>query len=330
MRSKFMRTVLSALTMAAALAGQSAFAADKLVVYTSQPSDQMQSVLDLFKKVQPTIEVELFRSGTTEVLNKLTAEVAAGDPKADVLLIADSVAMADIKRQNMLMPYKEANVSALPKGQYDPDMTFFGTKFITTGIMYNTKSGKPKPSSWNDLLKPEAKGQVVLPSPLYSGAAMIQVATIAEQPSFGWSYWEKLSKNGAVAAQGNGNVNDAVSRGDKAYGIIIEYMAFGQQAKGSPVEFIFPTEGVTVINQPVAILKTAKNVASAKKFVDFQLSKEAQEQSVGQAYFPLIKGVQPPKGYPDPSTLKVIEADPSVLMNKMEETKKKFADLYGG
>jgi iron(III) transport system substrate-binding protein len=305
-------------------------AADKLVVYTSQPSDQMADVLALFKKKEPTIDVELFRSGTTEVMNKLQAETAAGEPKADVLLISDSVAMADLKRQGMLQAYSGADVSGLPKGQYDPDMMYFGTKLITTGIMWNSKSGLPKPTSWNDLLKPEAKGQVVMPSPLYSGAAVIHVGTIAAQPEFGWTYWEKLAKNGAVAAQGNGNVNDAVSRGDKAYGIIIEYMALGQKAKGSPVDFIFPTEGVTVINQPVGIMKGAKNVAAARKFVDFQLSKDAQQQGVEQAYFPLLKGVAPPAGYPDPSTLKVIAADPLKLMEATETTKKKFADLYGG
>lgn len=330
MQNKVPRLAPLVFAAAVALAAGSAGAAEKLVLYTSQPTDQMQIVLDLFKKLNPGIETELFRSGTTEVLNKLQAEMAAGDPKADVLLIADSIAMADVKRQNLLQPYAEADVSVLPPGQYDPEKYYFGTKLITTGIMYNTKSGLPKPESWNDLLKPEAKGQVIMPSPLYSGAAVIHVGTLAAQPAFGWEYFEKLAKNGAIAAQGNGNVNDAVSRGDKAYGVIIEYMAYGQKKKGSPVDFVFPKEGVTVINQPVAIMKGARNVAAARKFVDFQLSKEAQQQSVEQQYFPLTKGVKPPEGYPDPGSLKIIDADPRMLMEKTEETKRRFADLYGG
>ena len=325
-----MRKIVSlASGVAFAVAAMSASAED-LVIYTSQPVEQMTAVIDLFNKTDPDVKVEMFRSGTTEVMNKLQAEIAAGDPKADILLIADSIAMTGLKNDGLLMAYKEAPVKGLDPIQYDPDMTFFGTKMITTGIIYNTASGKPRPSSWKDLLKPEAKDQVIMPSPLYSGAAVIHVGTVAAQPGFGWEYFEKLADNGALAGKGNGSVRDAVSRGEKAYGVIIEYMAYGQKEKGSPVDFVFPAEGVTAINQPVAIMKTARHVAAAKKFIDFQLSAPAQEQSVEQKYFPLLAGVTPPAGYPDPSTLKIMTADPGELLKGTEETKRKFADLFGG
>ncbi|WP_374367796.1 ABC transporter substrate-binding protein [Dongia sp.] len=305
-------------------------AQEKLVLYTSQPAEQMEAVLQKFKAVNPGIEIEMFRSGTTEIMNKLQAEMAAGEPKADVLLVADSVTMDDLKAQDMLQPYSEADVSRLPESQYDKDKTYFGTKLITTGIIYNTAAGKPKPTSWQDLLSEDAKGQVIMPSPLYSGAAVIHVGTMAAQPEFGWEYFEKLADNDAIAVKGNGAVRDAVARGEKAYGVIVEYMAFDQKTKGSPVDFVFPAEGVTAINQPVGILKTAKNVAAAKKFIDYQLSDDAQKDAVTQAYFPLVKGIEPPAGYPDPAGLKIISTDPAVLLKGTEETKKRFADLYGG
>ncbi len=312
-----------------ALAAMSASAED-LVIYTSQPVDQMTKVIELFNQSQPDVKVEMFRSGTTEVMNKLQAEIAAGAPKADILLIADSIAMTGLKNEGLLMAYPDAPVDGLDPVQYDADKTYFGTKMITTGIIYNTASGKPRPASWKDLLKPEAKDQVIMPSPLYSGAAVIHVGTMAAQPEFGWKFFEDMAANGALAGKGNGSVRDAVSRGEKAYGVIIEYMAFGQKAKGSPVDFVFPSEGVTAINQPVAIMKTANNVAAAKKFIDFQLSRAAQEQSVEQKYFPLLKGVTPPDGYPNPETLKIITADPDKLLKSTEETKRNFADLFGG
>ena len=39
----------------------------RLMVYTSQPSDQMAKVVEAFRKTHPDIRIELFRSGTTEV-----------------------------------------------------------------------------------------------------------------------------------------------------------------------------------------------------------------------------------------------------------------------
>ena len=317
------------------LAGAASFAATvvtaaELVLYTSQPTTQMEEVLALFNEAHPDIEVEMFRSGTTEVLNKLQAEIAAGNPQPDVLLIADSVAMEQLKGQGVLQAYPEADTSALPAGQYDPEGYWFGTKLITTGIIYNTAAGLPAPTSWMDLLSEEAKGQVIMPSPLYSGAAVIHVGTVTQQDGMGWGFYEKLMENDAIAGKGNGSVRDAVSRGEKAYGIIIDYMAFGQKKDGSPVDFVFPEEGVSAINQPVAILSTAKNLDAAKAFVNFQLSQTASEQAVKQNYFPIRNGVSAPEGYPNPETLKIMPLDASALMTSTDELKRNFADLFGG
>ncbi len=323
------RTALAAATALAALTA-AAQADDRLVLYTSQPTEQMEEVIDLFNAAHPGIEVEMFRSGTTEVLNKLQAEIAAGNPQPDVLLIADSVAMEQLKSQGVLQAYGGADVSALPEGQYDPEMFWFGTKLITTGIIYNTAADVPVPASWTDLLSDAAEGQVIMPSPLYSGAAVIHVGTVTQQDGFGWDYYEALADNGAIAGRGNGSVRDAVSRGEKAYGIIIDYMAFGQKEAGSPVDFVFPEEGVSAINQPVGILATAANLEAAQAFVDFQLSAQASEQAVAQNYFPIRAGVDAPEGYPDPATLNIMPLDAAELMTGTEALKRQFANLFGG
>ena len=65
-------------------------------------------------------------------------------------------------------------------GTYDADRTYFGSKLITTGIAVNT-AAKTRPASWADLAKPEYKGQIAMPSPLYSGAAAIMLGTMAER-----------------------------------------------------------------------------------------------------------------------------------------------------
>jgi len=96
------------------------------------------------------------------------------------------------------------------------------------------------------------------------------------------------------------------------------------------VSFVFPQEGVTAITQPVAILKTAKNVEAARAFVDWQLSEEAQHQSVSQGYFPIFDGVAPPKGYPPVSSLKIMSGDLRDILDKDEDNKKRFTDLFGG
>jgi len=328
------RAVLAGILAAGVAAGvvTSAAAAPsgRLMVYTSQPSDQMAKVVEAFRNTYPDVRVELFRSGTTEVMNKLAAEFAAGRPQADVVLIADAVAMTQLKNDGRLLSYPDAPTGKVPAALIDPDRTFFGTKLITTGIVINTNLVKTAPRSWNDLLPAAAAGKTVLPHPLYSGAAVIHIGSMVQQGEFGWRYFETLAKNGAIAARGNGAVIEAVARGEKAYGIIIEYMAFNAKAKGSPVDFVFPQEGVSAITQPVAILKASRNSEAAKAFVDWQLSREAQLQSVSQGYFPIFPDLAPPKGYPPVSSLKIMPGDFAAMLASDESNKRRFLELFGG
>lgn len=320
------------LPLAALLAAGAAGAqeARTITVYTSQPQDQMAAVVEAFNRDHPDITVEIFRSGTTELMAKLSAEFAAGATPADVMLIADAVAMTQLKDDGRLLAYQDAPVEGIPEALIDPDMTFFGTKLITTGIVYNTGLVETAPRSWAELTAPELASSLIMPSPLYSGAAVIHVGTMVQQPEFGWDWYEALAENGAVAGQGNGTVIEAVARGEKAYGIIIEYMALNAKAKGSPVDFVFPDEGVSVITQPVAILKDSDAIEAAKVFVDWQLSRAAQDQSVEQGYFPVLEGVAAPEGYPDPATLTLLPADAAQMLAEDTRNKEVFADLYGG
>jgi iron(III) transport system substrate-binding protein len=322
----FITFIASAGLAASALAEPSGL----LRLYTSQPSDQMAEAIQAFNKLHPGVKVDVFRSGTTEVINKLQAEFAAGRPQADVVLLADDVALTQLKNDDRLLAYPDAPVADIPANLIDSDKTFFGTKLITTGIVYNTTLVRTPPTSWKDLLAPEAASKTILPSPLYSGAAVIHLGTMVQQPEFGWNYVETLAKNRAMAGRGNGAVIEAVARGEKAYGIIIEYMAMNAKAKGSPVDFVFPAEGVSVITQPVAILKTTRNPEAAKAFVAWQLSDEAQLQATAQGYFPVKPSVRQPQGYPEVSRLKFLKTDTGKILATDEENKLKFSELFGG
>ena len=97
-----------------------------------------------------------------------------------------------------------------------------------------------------------------MPSPLTSGAALIHAATLTGNIDGGWKYYEALKDNDAVAGGGNGDVLKQVAGGEKLYGVIVDYMPIREKAKGAPVEFVFPKEGVSAVSEPVAILKSTQ------------------------------------------------------------------------
>ncbi|SDA92237.1 ABC transporter substrate-binding protein [Sinorhizobium sp. NFACC03] len=321
----FVSVLAGALT--AALLSTAAYA-ENLVLYTSQPNEDAQATVDAFQAANPGIEVEWVREGTTKIMAKLMAEIEAGNPVADVLLIADTVTMQRLKEAGHLADYKSPEAANYDAALYDADGAYYSTKMITTGIVYNT-SAAMKPAGWQDLAKTEAKGLVTMPSPLTSGAALIHAQTLTNIDGLGWDYYKALAANGATAAGGNGGVLKAVATGEKAYGMLVDFMAIREKAKGAPVEFVFPAEGVSAVTEPVGILKTAKNVDVAKKFVDFLLSEEGQKTAVKMGYIPARNGVALPEGYPARETIKVLPVNAADTVKNSDADLKTFSGIFG-
>ncbi|MGX1096235.1 ABC transporter substrate-binding protein [Amorphus sp. MBR-141] len=326
-----MKKLILAAALLAVVAGP-ALAQDvsgKLVLYTSQPNEDAQATVDAFKAKYPDVEVEWFRDGTTKVMAKLAAEFEAGQPQPDLLLIADTVTMESLKQEDRLLAAPGIDVSAYDPAIMDPDHTYFSTKLITTGIVYNT--GAPmKPQSWKDLLKPEAKDKIAMPSPLTSGAATIHMVALTGNPDLGWDYYRGLAEQGANPQGGNGGVYKAVAGGEKLYGFVVDYLPIRAKKDGAPVEFVFPTEGVSAVTEPVAILKTAKNPEAAKAFVAFLLSEEGQELAAKQGYLPALATVEAPEGFPSRDAIKLMEFDPAAALKDDTANKMKFEEIFGG
>lgn len=325
------RSVLAfALLLGTALGAAAPAAADvagKLVLYTSQPNADAQQTLDAFKAKYPAVDVSFVRDGTPKVLAKLRAEIAAGQPQADVLLIADSVTMEGLKQEGLLAAYASPATAAYPAGLHDKDNSWFATKLITTGIVYNTKAAM-KPTSWLDMTKPEVKGQLQIPSPLTSGAAMIHAVSLTANLDGGWKYYEALKANGALANGANGDVLKAVAGGEKLYGFIVDFMPIREKAKGAPVEFVFPKEGVSAVTEPVAILKSSKNQEAARAFIDFLLSPDGQALAAKMGYVPALASAPLPAGYPARDAIKLLSFDAGKALAEDAKYKKTFQDIF--
>ena len=324
------RFVVIAALAASAIAGPAIAqaAGGKLVLYTSQPERDAAQTVGAFKKAYPGVEVEVFRSGTTEVMGKLAAEFAGGAAKADVLLLADAATMELLKKDGRLLAYPNVRLAGLDPASYDRDKTYFGSKLITTGIAVNT-AAKRRPTSFADLAKPVYKGQLTMPSPLYSGAAAIMLGTMTSRPDLGWSYFEKLKAADTVAVRGNGAVLTAVANGEKAFGILVDFMAFNAKAKGSPIDFVFPTEGSPAVTEPVAILKTTQNAAAARAFVEFILSDDGQKLAVSMGYIPARASAGAPAWLPAGTRIRIMPTDIGKVAESNSANLKRFAEIFG-
>lgn len=317
--------------LAAALLSSTAMAdvSGKLVLYTSQPNADAQTTVDAFQAKYPDVEVEWIRDGTTKIMAKLRAEFEAGAPQPDVLLIADMVTMEGLEAEGRLMPYTDADVSAYDPALMDPEGHYFSTKLITTGIMYNTNAPMV-PTSYADLLKEAAKDKIAMPSPLTSGAATIHMAAITGNADLGWDFYEGLADQGANPQGGNGGTYKAIAGGEKLYGFVVDFLPIRNKLEGAPVEFVFPSEGVSAVTEPAAILSTAQNPEAAKAFVDFLISPEGQQLAADMGYLPAHPAITPPEGFPNLTDIKLLDFDPAKALAEDQANKERFIDIFGG
>lgn len=297
-----------------------------LSFYTSQPDADYEALVAAFNEAYPDVDVEVFRSGTEEVIARLLAEEEAGAVQADVLLLADEVNFLLLKDRGLLEPYASPELDGIPAQFVDADNAFTGTKLIDTALAVNTNLVSDPPTSWWDVT--EHAADAVMASPQYSGAAAYNLQVLVREPDFGWEFYEALTD--ITVVQGNGAVLEAVAEGQSAYGIVTSFIVARAAAAGSPVEVVYPEEGVLAITEPVGIVAGADNRPAAEALVDFILGEAGQQLSVELGYTPLREGVEPPAGLPPADELTLIAPDdPLELLEAREDDIGRFVELFG-
>ncbi|UOQ84694.1 ABC transporter substrate-binding protein [Gracilibacillus salinarum] len=330
---KFLFLLITIFTLLAgcgqAQEGNASSVSGELNFYTSQPDADAEKLISAFNEHYPDVNVTVYRSGTEEVISKVQAEKQAGEVQADVLLVADSVTFESLKKQEMLLEYKSDEAEQIPESFVDPDGMYTGTKVMSTALVVNSEKVSEMPTSWTALTDADSSGQVVMPSPLYSGAAAYNLGVLTRNDEFGWKFYENVKANEPMITQGNGDVLKAVANGEKSYGMVVDFIVARAEADGSPVKLVYPDEGVPVITEPIGIMQKTDNQPAAKAFVDFVLSQEGQELAAEIGYTPIREGVSAPKGLKTIEEMSVLEADINELYQNRELDKEQFNQLFG-
>lgn len=266
------------------VSGWGAWAQSKtLTVYCPHPLDFIKPLVSQFE-AETGIKVEVVAAGTGELLKRIQAE--ARNPLGDVIW-GGTQSSHDNYRQ-YYQSYKSVNDAMFVKEYIDPARDFTPFTLIPTILMYNKNLVKPAdaPKSWADLLAPKWKGKIAFANPSASSssfAALINMLYAMGKgvPDNGWTYVKNLIANlDGKLLGGSGAVYKGVADGEYPVGITFEEPGARYLRQGAPVGVVYPAEGTVVEADGVAIIKGAKNLDNAKKFVDFITGKQAQTKIV--------------------------------------------------
>jgi len=306
-----------------------AVAADKVVIYASVDEGNAKKILDAFS-AQTGITAEFVHLSSGPAMARITAE--ANNPQADVWLGAPSENHVVLKEEGLTIPYISEAMEKLDPSFKDPDGYWRSFYMNPMALAVNTealeKAGATKPTSWQDLLKPEYKDLIQMPTPQSSGTAYAIITTLVaimgEDEAF--EYMKKLNPIIQTYTSSGTGPSKGVAVGQAAIGIQFTPAFFEFIDQGYPLEVIFPSEGVGFEAPAVSIIKGAKNVESAKILIDWLVSKDGQDVlSKEKTYFyPVIPEAELSKGMPAFSELKTIVVDKQWA----GENKKRLVDRW--
>ncbi|MCC7273397.1 MAG: putative 2-aminoethylphosphonate ABC transporter substrate-binding protein [Alphaproteobacteria bacterium] len=314
MATKWFGAALACAAMAAF--ASTAAAKTQITVYTALENEQLKPYKEAFEKANPDIEIVWVRDSTGVITARLLAEKA--NPKADAVIGLAVTSLILFDNQGMIERYAPKGVEALKPGFRDAanPPAWIGMDAYMSAICFNTveaqKKNLPKPASWKDVLKPEYKGQVVMPNPASSGTGFLSVSGWLQSmgEADAWKYMDGLHENVAVYTHSGSAPCVQAARGEYVLGISFEYRAAQEKTKGAPIEVILPTEGVGWDLEAAAIHKGTKNLAAAKKLMDWLASKEANmvfNNFFGVVAYPGVTKEVP--NYPKDAEAKMIKND---------------------
>ena len=303
----------------------------KVVLYSSMDLPVGEKLGKAFEAQYPGIAVQIERSGSERLFQRIEQEFASNIRAVDVINTADASHFIPWKAKNWLAPFVPEDVARHFSPQYrDPDGMFATTRLWLSSIAYNTHLVKPEdaPKSFADLLDPKWAGKMVKGHPAYSGTIM--TATFQQVREFGWEYFEKLSKQRIMQVQSSTDPPKKLALGERA--VMAdgnEYNVVLLKEAGQPVEPVYPTEGTPQISGPTAIFASAPHPYAARLFQAWLHTRETQQFFIDfTAQYSVHAQVQSKPGRRRISDIKLMKEDAAGVEKMTEEIKTRYARLF--
>lgn len=303
----------------------------KVVWYTSLALPSSTALAHAFQNKYKGIEVEVHRTGSQRVLQRVMQEATAGIKNVDLIHTSDAGHFVLLKEKGLLLQYTPKGVEPFPDGFKDKNGYYFGMRATLSVIAHNPKivPEKEAPKTWKDLLDPKWRGKEVTAHPGYSGIIMTHVLAIVNL--YGWDYFRDLAKNKLHLVQSANDPAGVVASGERPIGVNgAEYFYYKTKKQGNPIRIVYPKEGVPLVVSPIAIAKESPHPNAAKLFVEFIFSKESQQLLADrEGLYTGHPEVTYPADKPKLKDLKLLPADPDELEKRNAEIKKRFVEIFG-
>ena len=337
---KIIATLLGAAMLTVSLSGcggdtkEAATSGDtenKVVVYCPHPLAFINPLVEEFEK-ESGVKVEVVAAGTGELLKRVESEKA--NPLADIFWGGSLSTMKP--KADLFEQYQSKNEDHVQEAFKNTEGSITRFTDIPSVIMVNTNLiGDIKVEGYEDLLNPALKGKIAMADPSKSSSSYEHLINMLYamgngNPDAGWGYVEAFCKNlDGKLLSGSSAVYKGVADGEYTVGCTFEEGGAKYVADGAPVKLVYMKEGVISKPDGIYIVKNAKHMENAKKFIDFITSKEAQTLITQKLHRRSVRDDVPaPVGLLEKSEIKSITDDETVVNQNKKAWLDKFKDIF--
>ncbi len=286
--------VLAAVAIAATGCGGE----DALTIYSGRSQDLVQPLLEQFAD-ETGIDIRV-RYGETAELAATILEEGDNSP-ADVFFAQDAGALGALTAEGRLAELPSALLQRVPAAFRSPDGLWVGLSGRARVVAYNTDSVSPDelPDSILDFTDPKWKGRIGWPPTNGSFQAFVTALRLTEGEEGARAWLEGIKANGARDYPNNVAALEAVANGEVDVAFVNHYYLFrslAEEGDGFSARNYYPKggdPGALVNVAGAGILRTSDKTDQARRFIDFMLSREAQQYFADETFeYPLIEGVE--------------------------------------
>ena len=324
------QSFIAALVLMITLAGM-ALAAD-VIVYASAHESTLARWANLYER-ETGRTVEFMRLSAGEMVARTQAEMAR--PQADVVSGIPAAFMAVLREEGAIRPTFPENAAHFPADLHQADGYWYGTDATILGMLVNESVFQREwpdheyPETWDDFLRPEYAGWVVMPDPATSGTAYTFVtAHLLRGGEEDWSYLEQYV--GQVDLFTSSGVAPArmASIGEYAFAVTFAHDALVNIQAGFPARFVVPGATGGTVGTTAAVVGGPSGDEAADHYIDWLMSLSPQQLLVDlQFVASMHEEVILPAAHPDITAVEFVAVDPEWAATERDRILERWEDV---
>jgi iron(III) transport system substrate-binding protein len=266
----------------------------KIVLYTSMETFTADALKKAFE-AKTGLQMEYWRGGSTEIVDRILSEHRVGKPVFDVVATTGDH-MHLMFKEGAFVKYESPSLKGFAKDAIDPNL---GARYrnVLYGVIYNKNDIKASeaPKTLEDVVKPQYRGKLVMPDPVNHTLTTQWLASldkIMPKPR-AEKFIRDLAAAKPIFVESIVPAADRVGTGETPVGITFVRFVLTYNKQGANLDYV-RDYNMLGDGQYISLGAKAPHPNAGKAFIDFFLDEESMTIQAKTGEFVNRKGIYPP------------------------------------